>query len=243
MKTLCSIGALFWSLALCAQIHYPSPDSTYTKKQIQERLQRYTRKGDTTGLAFTYLAYAKNQENWNQFDESPVESYYKSLNYFQILGDSVNYYDVTGALGFYFVSTPVFYEQGMNCLHSAVRYFRFNQLPRYELGHLINLANNHVYRSRIDTAMVMLKRAEMLNNKVKDRLYQGRIDAAFADLYRHRGQDSLAIKRAEKSLEVGRTLKVDWLISLSLYYLGCSKKNLDRRAEALQDLLATTVIY
>lgn len=238
MKTLCSIGALFWSLAMCAQIHYPAPDSTYTKEQIQEQLQRYTRKRDTTGLAFTYLAYAKNQEKWNLFDESPVESYYKSLNYFRILGDSVNYYDVTGALGFYFVSTPVFYEQGMSCLRNAVRFFRVNQLPQYELGHLINLANNHVYRTQIDTASIILKRAEVLNQQVKDQLVQGRIDAAFADLYRHGKQYTLAIKRAEKSLGVSRTLKVDWLTALSLYYLGSSKRALGQQAEALQDLLA-----
>lgn len=238
MKTLCSLGAFFWSLTLCAQISYPVPDSAYTKTQIQDLLQKYTRKKDTIGLAFTYLAYAKNQENWNQFDESPVESYYKSLNYFRALGDSSKCYEVTGALGFYFVNNPVFYEHGMNCLRSAVRYFRENQLPKYEIGHLINLANNHVYRSQIDTASVMLKRAEALNQELNDRLYQGRIDAAFADLYRHAEQHILAVERAKKSLEAGRALKVDWLISLSLYYLGCSKKVLGQRAEALQDLLA-----
>lgn len=237
MKTLCSIGVFLWSLALCAQISYPVPDSAYTKAQIQGLLQKYTRKKDTIGLAFTYLAYAKNQENWNQADESPVESYYKSLNYFRALGDSINYYEVTGALGFYFVSNPVFYEHGMNCLRRAVRHFRDSQLPQYELGHLINLANNYVYRSKIDTANAMLQRAEMLNRRVKGRLFQGRIDAAFADLYRHNKQYDLAVKRAEKSLAVGRELKVGWLTSLSLYYLGSSKVALGQRAEALQDLV------
>lgn len=238
MKTLCSIGALFWSLALCAQIRYPEPDSAYTKAQIQDLLQKYTRKKDTIGLAFTYLAYAKNQENWNEGDESPVESYYKSLNYFRVLGDSINYYDVTGALGFYFVSNPLFYQQGMAYLRNAVRHFRDQGLPKHEIGHLVNLANNYVYKSSTDTAFTMLKRAEVLNRQVNDPLFQGRIDAAFADLYRHNEQYTLAVKHAEKSLQIARDLKVDWLKSLSLYYLGCSKKALGWREAALADLLA-----
>ncbi len=227
---------------------YPHPDTLYRKDQIMSFLQKYQQKQDIRGLAHTYLAYAKSQEKWGNPEESPVESYRKSMDYFQMLHDSVNLYEVKGALGIYFMDKPVLQKYARDYLQSAVHFFSKTKQPVYELGHLVNLSNDHIHRFSLDTARHLLARANRLNQQVKNTLMQGRIDAALSDLYRHDKQYDTAIVYARKSLLVAQQAHVTWLEAVSWYYIGCSQHSLQQIPQALKSLerckqLSTNVFY
>ena len=120
----------------------PHPDSLYEKSTLERYMKEFHEKNNIKGLAMTYLAKAKSQERWNLPDESPIESYRKSMDYFRVLGDSLHYYEVKGSLGTYFMDRPIFASYANEYLSSAVLYFRKIHRPDMEIGHLINLANS-----------------------------------------------------------------------------------------------------
>ncbi|MFC0183486.1 Histidine kinase [Pseudarcicella hirudinis] len=214
---------------------YPDPyRKDYTKEQIHKLLKQYEQEKDTVGLAYTYLAYAKNQEEWNDPDESPVASYRKSMEFFRILGDSTNFYETVGSLGYYFMDRPIFHKYAEEYLAKSMLYYRRNKMPAYEMGHLINLANVYIQDFKLKPAHFLLKRAELLNESLKDLTTEGRICAARSDLSRHELKFEEGIVYAGKSLEIGRKLKINWLEAVSLFYMGICQRSVGRYKEAFK---------
>jgi signal transduction histidine kinase len=218
--------------------NYPNQDTNYTKAQIQDFITKYTQQNDYRGLAFTYLAFAKNQERWNLADESPVESYRKSMDYFRVMGDSLNYYEVTGAMGTYFMERPFFHKYAREYLEKTVNYFKKTKNTKAEIGHLINLANMAIRDNNTPKVYQSLERANFLNQNINDLLMQGRIDAAYADLYRNEKKYALSILMGKKSLQVGQTLKIAWLEAFSHYEIGIAALELGQFDFSLSNLLA-----
>ncbi len=216
---------------------YPDPEKSYDRKQLTLLLKTFQAKKDTLGMAFCYLAYAKNQEKWNDPDDSPVFNFSNSIEMFRLKGDSINYYDAIGALGIYFMDRPIFRQFVKDYIYQAVRYFQRNNLPDRELGHLINLANVHVHEGTLDKAEQMLQRAQALNKSRKNHFMEGRIYAALSDLYGHRQNYAQTIAFAQKSLQVGKELSIDWLQAVSLYYIGRTLVTTHQHQQAIKPLM------
>lgn len=220
LRLLWVIVTTFFPYGLWAKEVYPKPEKPYTKEQLITLLKKYHARKDTTGLAFTYLTYAKNQETWDDPKESPVESYRKSMELFMVLGDSTNYYEVSGALGFYFMERPILRKYAYEYLHKAVDYFRRSKQPVMERGHLINLSNLYVQHANFERGLSYLQRADTINKRFYDEYTDGRIQGAYSDYYRHAKNYSLAIHYAEKSWAIGQKLHIPWMVAVSYFYQG-----------------------
>jgi signal transduction histidine kinase len=233
------MALLCWAMpeAKAERPPYPDSEKSYTREEILRRLRAFEEQNDTLGMAFCYLTYARNQEKWNDPNESSVFNYSKSMEMFRLKGDSASYYNAMGALGIYFMERPMFRAYAKDYVLRPVRYFQRSQQPENELGHLINLANVQIQESKLDTAQQLLSRAERLNKIVKNRLFEGRIYAALADLYGHWQQQEQCIAFAEKSLDIARQLQVRWLQAVSLYYIGRSLINRNQPANAVSYLM------
>ncbi|MFY7827421.1 MAG: ATP-binding protein [Flectobacillus sp.] len=236
MKSICSL--LVWTCVffritnLLAQT-FPHPDSLYTKAQLERFIQDFQVKNNIRGLAMTYLVQAKNQERWNLSDESPIDSYRKSMDYFRVLGDSLNYYEVKGSLGAYFMDRPLFANYAKEYLTKAVQYFRKIHRPDLEIGHMINLANLAIRQNQMSLAKEYLLRSDELP---KSMLSTGRIEAAWADWYRGEGYFTEAIAKAQHSLKIAKTLKVAWLEAVSYFYLGSVFRQQENYKLAIESL-------
>jgi signal transduction histidine kinase len=234
---------MFWlSFSVLGQKPYPDPQKNYSKASLEQFLQYYQSKKDTTGLAFTHLTYAKNQERWNNAQESPVKNYRKSIEFFEVLKDSINYHEANGSLGIYFMGRPFFNKYSREYLSQSCDFFRRKKLPRSEVGHLINLANGYIYEDNFKVAQKLLERCEKLNTYVKDSLYAGRIAASYADLYCRKKDMKMAYIYAEKSLKIAKSLKVNWLEAVSYFYLSVCNKMFQKNKEATENLMQSLKI-
>ncbi|MDJ1485721.1 sensor histidine kinase [Cytophagaceae bacterium YF14B1] len=236
-----SCGIFLYCLAI-AQTPYPDPEKNYNQEELIRWLRDFQQQKDTLGIAFCYLAYAKNQEKWNDPEESPVYSYNNSMEMFRLKGDSSNYYEAMGGLGIYFMDRPLFRQFAKEYITQSVAYFKRSNIPQKEIGHLINLANVHVREGLIPEATQMLQRADQLNNKLRIPLFQGRTDAAWADLYGHIFNNAKALAYADKSLQIARQAHIEWLEALSLYYKGRSYKDMGQFTEAIPTLMESLKI-
>ncbi|MDJ1506559.1 sensor histidine kinase [Xanthocytophaga agilis] len=236
-----SCGIFLYCVAI-AQTPYPDPEKNYNQEELIRWLRDFQQQKDTLGIAFCYLAYAKNQEKWNDPEESPVYSYSNSMEMFRLKGDSLNYYEAMGALGIYFMDRPLFRQFAKEYITQSVAYFKRSHIPQKEIGHLINLANVHVQEGLIPEATQMLQRADQLNNKLRIPLFQGRTDAAWADLYGHIFNNAKALAYADKSLQIARQAHIEWLEALSLYYKGRSYKDMGQFTEAIPTLMESLKI-
>ena len=217
----------------------PHPDSLYEKSTLERYLKEFHEKNNIKGLAMTYLTKAKSQERWNLPDESPIESYRKSMDYFRVLGDSLHYYEVKGSLGTYFMDRPIFASYANEYLSSAVQYFRKIHRPDMEIGHLINLANLAIRQKEMQKAKQFLVRADELPQSA---ISKGRNAAAWADWYRRSGYYHEAIQKARLSVSIAQNIKVAWLEAVSYFYLGAAYRKLGQNEEAIQSLnIAQTI--
>jgi signal transduction histidine kinase len=234
---LCGVSVTFIS----AQKHYPNPDLDYKPEQIKKFIEIFQKSKDTLGLALAYQTYARNQGSWTDPEESPVNNYRISMELFRNIKDSVNYYEVMGSLGVYFMDRPLFSQYAKEYLHNSVVYFRRNQYKNRELGHLINLANIYIHENQLDTAFQMLNRALLLNKECQNRVNEGRIYAALSDLSGRKGDEEKAIQLAEKSYKIANEQNVLWLKALSLYYIGLCKRETNNK-EAIKYLTESSLI-
>ncbi|MEA5459748.1 ATP-binding protein [Arcicella sp. LKC2W] len=213
--------------------NYPNIDAIYTQTQLEDLVKKYERKRDTLGLAYTYWAYAKNQEKVSGMNTSPLTNFRKSMECFRAIKDSSNFYDVRGAIGSYFMDRPFIKQYAQEYIQSAVDYFRTKKKYSNEIGHLINLANINIHNENYVLAQQMLQRVEFLNTKIHDEAFRGRLHSSYSDLYARQKQYEKAMAHAKISLDIGKRLKIDWLEALSLYFTAKCLEGLNRYDEMM----------
>lgn len=222
------------------QTQYPNIDTIYSRDQLEEMIQHYEEKKDTLGLAFAYWAYAKNEENANSLNDSPLTNLRKSMECFQAIKDSSNFYDVKGAIGSYFMDRNFIKKYAEEYIQSAVDYFEKKHKPASEIGHLINLTNIHIHENNFGPVEKLLQKAIKLNKEVKSEDFIGRIHSSYADYYVRLGKYKEAIENADLSEKIGKKLKIGWIEALSYYFKAKCYENLkqeDFRIKALNESL------
>ncbi len=225
-----------------SQDEYPSLSNNYTKTQLDQLLQKYQNRKDTLGLAYTYWSYAKSEEKQYGLNYSPLTNLRKSMECFLIMKDSANFYNIRGALGSYFMDRPFIKEYAKEYIKSAVDYFRVKNQPISEIGHLVNLANIDIHENNFKNVKEILDRVEMLNKKVKDEAYEGRLHSSYSDYYYRIAKYDESLKHAEISYKVGKKLQIDWLEALSLYVKSKCYDALNNQEERLATLLESQKI-
>lgn len=251
---ICLIGAFFLGLLSCkrviAQDQYPDWTLVFTKVQLDSLLQKYEKEKDTLGLAYTYWSYAKYEEHSNVPDISPMATLHKSMEFFLAVGDSVNYYNIRGAIGSYYMDRIYIKKFAKEYIESSVNYFRINDWPSLEIGHLVNLANIDIHENKFEHVIEQLERAEMLDKEVDDESFTGRIHSAYADYYVRNRDFHKSLEHAEKSRMIGEKLEIGWLEALAYYLkaasfreLGLQEKRIDALLKSLEIVEGNEILY
>lgn len=218
---------------------YPVVDKIYTKKQLDSMLLKYQSNKDTLGLAYTYWAYAKNEENAKSLNDSPITNLRKSMECFYAAKDYNNYYNMRGAIGSYFMDREFMKHLAKDYIESAIYYFRATKSTMNEAGHLINLANIYIHENNFQPVNEMLERVEFLNKELKNKPYEGRMHSSYSDLYARKGEYDKAFHHIELSYEIARSEHIDWLEAVSLYIKSKCYQNLNNEEARKETLLAT----
>jgi signal transduction histidine kinase len=156
---------------------------------------------------------------------------------FQAMKDSSNFYDLRGAIGSYFMDRAFIKQFAKEYIESAVNYFRRTNKPNNELGHLINLANINIHENNFAAAGIILDRVELLNQKVKNPEFEGRLHSSYSDFYSRQQQFPQALFHAQKSYQIGKKLNVNWLEAVSLYIEGKCYHGQGKERERIKVLL------
>jgi signal transduction histidine kinase len=233
---------IFYNNSLAQPNHYPYLDATFSKAELENKLQEYGNNHDTLGMAYTYWAYAKNQERGNHLNESPITNLRKSMECFLIVKDSNNFYKVRGEIGSYFMDRPFIKQYAKEYIEGALKFFRQKKFYDNELEYLINLANIYIHENNFVKGKEHLERVEFLLTKVKNETAIGRLESSYSDFFSRQKQFDKALLHAQKSLEIGKKLNIDWLQALSYYISAQCMKGLNRPDEMLDLLLKSKKI-
>lgn len=221
------------------EAQYPNVDNIYTKDQLDSMILSYQTKNDTLGLAYSYWAYAKNQENSKSLNDSPITNLRKSMEYFYAAKDYNNYYNVKGAIGSFFMDKEFMKQLAKDYIESAVYYFRASKNAANEAGHLINLANIYIHENDFKPVKEILERVELLNKQVNNKSYEGRIHSSYADYYARQAKYKEAFYHIELSYEIARNEQIGWLEALALYFKSKCYQSLNNEEARKETLLAT----
>lgn len=221
------------------EAQYPNVDNIYTKDQLDSMILSYQTKNDTLGLAYSYWAYAKNQENSKSLNDSPITNLRKSMEYFYAAKDYNNYYNVKGAIGSFFMDKEFMKQLAKDYIESAVYYFRASKNVANEAGHLINLANIYIHENDFKPVKEILERVELLNKQVNNKSYEGRIHSSYADYYARQAKYKEAFYHIELSYEIARNEQIGWLEALALYFKSKCYQSLNNEEARKETLLAT----
>ena len=216
---------------------YPDVDKIYSKAQLEGLIQKYQSKHDTLGLAYTYWAYAKNDEKSKDAKPSLLVNFRKSMECFEAMKDSAHYYDMRGGLGSYFMDRAFIKQYAQEYILGAVNYFQKHNMPKSEIGHLINLANIHIHNDDFITAKPMLLRAERLNERVKSEDFEGRIHQSYSDFHARQKNFTEALFHAGKAYVIAKKLNIYWLQAVCPYIEAKCFHALGREKERFEALL------
>ena len=241
-RLLIFIVVFFFVQGAFGQKNYPNVDAIFSRNELEEMVKKYQNNKDTMGLAYAYWAYAKNEENANSLNDSPLTNLRKSMECFQAMGDSSNFYDVRGAIGSYFMDRIYIKKFAKEYIESAVNYFAKTKKANSEIGHLINLANINIHENNFSPVKKLLNRVEMLNKEVKNEDFLGRLHSSYSDYYARLGDYDEALKHIEISYEIGKRLKIDWLEGVSLYIKSKCYENMGKYDLRIEALLASLKI-
>jgi signal transduction histidine kinase len=233
---------IFYYNSLAQPNNYPKFENNYTKTQLESLLEKYGNAHDTLGMAYTFWIYAKNQERGYNLNESPITNLRKSMECFMIAKDSTNFYKVRGEIGSYFMDRPFIKHYAKEYIEGALQYFRKKNYYDNELEYLINLANIYIHENNFVKGKEHLERVEYLLTKVKNETAIGRLQSAYSDFFSRQKQYDKALIHAQKSLEIGIELNIDWLQALSYYISAHCMKGLNRQDEMLDLLLKSKKI-
>lgn len=216
---------------------YPDVDKVYSKIQLEGFIRKYQFKHDTLGLAYTYWAYAKNDEKSKNSKSSPLVNLRKSMECFEIMKDSAHYYDMRGGLGSYFMDRAFIKQYAQEYIMGAVNYFQKHNMPKSEIGHLINLANIHIHNNNFVPAKPMLMRAEELNEQIKSEEFDGRIHQSYSDFYTRQQNFAEGIFHAQEAYLIAKKLNIYWLQAVCPYIEAKCYHELGKEQERLAALL------
>jgi signal transduction histidine kinase len=224
---------------LIAQNKYPSVGAFYTKYQLDSMLKKFQSSHDTLGLGFTYWAYSKNEEKTGSINNSPIINLRKSMECFQAANDLQSYYNVRGSIGSFLMNHVFMKQFAKEYIQDAVKYFRKNNKASMELDHLVNFANIYLHENNFKEALPILERAEFLNKTVNNESYAGRLHSAYSDYYSRQGRYNEALIHIDKSYDIAKQLKIEWLEALSLYFKSKCYMNLGNQDARLEALMAS----
>ncbi|QHV99356.1 tetratricopeptide repeat-containing sensor histidine kinase [Spirosoma endbachense] len=155
------------------------------------------------------------------YNKYTMDSYFSSLKYYSLMGDSLGYFNEYLVIGDYYTQDYFMQDYAEQYLKKAQQYFeRTHNMPKViecRLG-FDNIA--HYREPMPPSLMTHLRETERLSVQYKQAFSQAYALNLLANTYSRAKRPDSADYFARRSLLISNRLKVDWLIALNYFYLG-----------------------
>jgi len=155
------------------------------------------------------------------YNKYTMDSYFSSLKFYSLVGDSLGYYNQHLVIGDYYTQDYFMQAYAKQYLKKAQQYFeRTHNMPKViecRLG-LDNIAQ-HI-EPMPPSLKTHLRETERLSIQYKQPYSQAYALSLLANAYSRAKQPDSAYYFASRSLIISKRLKVNWLIALNHFYLG-----------------------
>ncbi|MBD2704239.1 sensor histidine kinase [Spirosoma sp. BT702] len=207
------LSVLFQSVSTVAQT--PGIDSL--KKEIRQLVvhNRYV------PAAKTYEQLGGLYHKLYGYNKYTLDSYFNSLKYYSLDGDSAGYYNAQLAIGDYYLHDYLMQPSAEKYLNKARQFFeRTHNMPKV-IECRLALANIAQQKNPIPANLLTdLRETERMSEQNKQEFSQAYALNLLANTYlRFKNPDS-AQYFVSRSLTIAKRLNVNWLISLNHFYQG-----------------------
>ena len=155
------------------------------------------------------------------YNKYTMDSYFSSLKYYSLIGDSLGYFNQYLVIGDYYTQDYFMHAYAEQYLKKAQQYFeRTHNIPKViesRLG-LDNIAQNQ--EPMPPGLKTHLRETEQLSVQYNLPYSQAYALSLLANTYSRAKQPDSAYYFASRSLIISNRLKVNWLIALNHFYLG-----------------------
>ncbi|MFD2935006.1 tetratricopeptide repeat-containing sensor histidine kinase [Spirosoma flavum] len=169
------------------------------------------------------------------YNKYTMDSYFNSLKYYSLLGDSVGYYNEHIVIGDYYTHDYFMQVYAEKYLIKARQFFeRTHNMPKV-IECRLGLANIAQKRDPIPGNLVKeLRETERMSAFYKQAFSQAYALNLLANTYSRFKKPDSAQYFATRSLVIARRLNVSWLIGLNYFYLGIVEQFRDHSIAAIE---------
>ncbi len=188
-----------------------------------------------------YGQAAKSSEQLGQlydqqygYNKHTLEAYFNSLKYYNLLGDSLGYYNVHITIGNYYTQDYFMQSYAERYLNRALHFFERTHNNPKVIECRLGIANINEKKEPIAKNLITeLRATEQMCVTYKQPHFQTYALNLLADTYLRLKQPDSAQYFATRSLTMAKQLKINWLISLNYFYLGIVEQFKNQHARAI----------
>ncbi|MEZ0538071.1 tetratricopeptide repeat-containing sensor histidine kinase [Fibrella arboris] len=188
-----------------------------------------------------YGAVAKAYEQLGQlyhqqygYNKHTMEAYFNSMKYYNLVGDSLGYYNVHITIGNYYTQDYFMQSYAEQYLRRAMGYFDRTANKPKVIECRLGIANIDEKKEPISKDLItQLRETEAMCVKYNQSYFQTYALNLLADTYLRLKRPDSAQYFATRSLSMSKDLKISWLISLNYFYLGIVEQFKNRHDKAI----------
>ncbi|WP_460969001.1 sensor histidine kinase [Spirosoma migulaei] len=209
------------------------------KRQIKQLVQ--DKKYGLAAKSYEHLGWLYHQQyGYNKYT---MDSYFSGLKYYNLIGDSLGYYNEHIVIGDYYTHDYFMQPYAEKYLRKAQQYFeRTHNMPKV-IECRLGFANIAQKREPIPSDLLtQLRKTEQLSAQYKQTYSQAYALNLLANTYSRVKQPDSAEYFVAKSLTMSRQLKINWLIALNHFYLGIVNQFRNQSTAAIEEYQKSFVI-
>ncbi|GAB3996778.1 hypothetical protein GCM10028807_40200 [Spirosoma daeguense] len=198
-----------------------SETDTPTIDSLKREIRQLIQKKKYGPAADAYDRLGRLYHQLYGYNKYTMDSYFNSLKYYNLMGDSTGYYTQHLVIGDYYTHDDFMQPHAEKYLNKAKSFFeRTQNIPKL-IECRLGLANIAQQKDPLPANLLTeLRNTERLSAQYKQAFSQAYALNLLANSYSRLKNPDSAQYFASRSLTIAERLNVKWLISLNYFYLG-----------------------
>jgi len=229
LSAMAFVGMMAWGQDVRA-ISARSPIDSL-KKEIRQFIQNRNYK--QAAKSYQALGWLYHQQY--DYNKYTIDAYFNALKYYRLTGDSLEYYNEYIIISDYYTHDYFMQPYAERYLKKALRFFERKQNVPKVIECRLGLENIEQKKEPIPKNLLTeLRETERLSVQYRQERSQAYALNLLANTYLKVKNPDSAQYFATRSLAIAERLKVNWMITLDLFYLGIVDQFKNRPEKAIQ---------
>lgn len=232
MKLYALLLLFFGCSGLCQQASAKA--DSLTVDRIRKEIKQFQAEKNYAAVAKSFDQLGELYHQQYGYNKHTMEAYFNSMKYYNLIGDSLGYYNVHISIGNYYTQDYFMQSYAEQYLNRARSYFERTHNQPKVIECRIGIANIDEKKEPISKNLITeLRITEQMCVTYKQPYFQTYALNLLADTYLRLKQPDSASYFASRSLSMAKQLKINWLISLNYFYLGIVEQFRNRHDKAI----------